>query len=196
MERQNGLPKANQFQSGLIAAFALLLVLPVFAQESSIADGKPSPRLVLVSIPDRKVAVIQDGAVIATFSVAVGAAATPSPTGEFTIVSRVTHPTYYHSGTVIPPGKDNPLGTRWVGLSQKGYGIHGTNVPRSIGHAQSHGCIRLRNRDMEKLFTMVRAGDLVQIHGERDQQVAQVFGSVTDGSTLADAQAAPAAAGQ
>ena len=77
---------------------------------------------------------------------------------------------------MIPSGKDNPLGTRWVGLSQKGYGIHGTNAPKSIGHAASHGCIRLRNRDMEKLFTMLRVGDVVQIRGERDDEVAQVFG--------------------
>ena len=68
------------------------------------------------------------------------------------------------------------MGTRWVGLSQKGYGIHGTNAPRSIGHAASHGCIRLRNRDMEKLFSMLRVGDVVQIHGERDDEVAQAFG--------------------
>ena len=144
--------------------------------------------MVLVSVPDRKLAVIEDGKVIATFSVAVGAPASPSPAGEFQIVSRVSNPTYYHPGTVIPSGKDNPVGTRWVGLSQKGYGIHGTNVPRSIGHAASHGCIRLRNRDMERLFTMLRVGDVVEIHSERDEQVAQVFGSGADDTTVAEAQ--------
>ena len=117
----------------------------------------------LVSIADRKLAVLDGDEVIATFPVAVGAADSPSPTGEFQIVSRVSNPTYYRPGTVIPSGKNNPLGTRWVGLSEKGYGIHGTNAPRSVGHAASHGCIRLRNRDMEKLFTMVRVGDAVEI---------------------------------
>lgn len=143
-----------------------------FSQTPSVERVK---RTVLVSIPDRKLAVIEDGDVIATFAVAVGADDSPSPTGEFQIVSRVANPTYYHPGTVIPSGKDNPVGTRWIGLSQKGYGIHGTNAPRSIGHAASHGCIRLRNRDVEKLFTMLQVGDMVEIRGDRDDEIAQIF---------------------
>ncbi|HXX00482.1 MAG TPA: L,D-transpeptidase, partial [Candidatus Acidoferrales bacterium] len=110
--------------------------------------------------------------------------------------SRVSNPTYYHPGTVIPTGKDNPVGTRWVGISQKGYGIHGTNVPKSVGHAASHGCIRLRNRDMERLFAMVRVGDAVEIRGERDEQVAQIFGDPADDATVASAETAAAAGGQ
>ncbi len=144
--------------------------------------------MVLVSIPDRKLAVIEDGNVIAQFPIAVGAAGSPSPTGEFQIVNRVSNPTYYHPGTVIPSGKDNPVGTRWVGLSKKGYGIHGTNAPRSVGRAASHGCIRLRNRDMERLFAMLRVGDVVEIRSERDEQVTQVFGSGADVTTVAAAQ--------
>jgi len=143
---------------------------------------------VLVSIPDRKLAVMENGNIIATFPVAVGAAWSPSPTGEFQIVSRVANPTYYHRGNVVPSGKDNPVGTRWLGLSRPRYGIHGTNAPRSIGHAASHGCIRLRNRDMERLFTMLQVGDAVEIHGERDEQMAQVFGNAADDSTVATAQ--------
>lgn len=142
-----------------------------------VADPGRRNRVVLVSLPDRKLAVLEGEEVIATFPVAVGAAVSPSPTGEFRIVTRVSNPTYYRPGTVIPSGKSNPLGTRWVGLSQKGYGIHGTNAPRSVGRAASHGCIRLRNRDMEKLFTMLRVGDVVDIRGERDDQVAEIFGS-------------------
>jgi lipoprotein-anchoring transpeptidase ErfK/SrfK len=172
----------------ILALFTLAIGIPAFAQ-SAEPSADPVKRIVLVSIPDRKLAVIEDGNVIATFPVAVGAAASPSPTGEFEIVSRVTNPTYYHPGNVIPSGRNNPVETRWVGLSQKGYGIHGTNAPRSIGHAASHGCIRLRNHDMEQLFTMLRVGDVVQIRGERDEQVAQVFGSGADDTTVAAAQA-------
>lgn len=178
----------------MIAVTAFPLDIPSLAQ-----SAKPSVdhvRIVLVSVPDRKLAVIEGGNVVARFSVAVGAAVSPSPTGEFQIVSRVANPTYYRPGTVIPSGKDNPVGTRWVGLSQKGYGIHGTNAPRSVGHAASHGCIRLRNRDMERLFTMVRVGDVVEIHGERDEQVGQVFGSGADDSTVADTQVGAADGGQ
>ena len=124
----------------------------------------------------------------------MGAKVSPSPAGAFTIVSRVANPSYYHRGTVIPTGKDNPVGTRWVGLSLKSYGIHGTNAPGSIGRAASHGCIRLRNRDMERLFTMLRIGDVVEIRGERDEQTARVFGGRTDDLVLASARSNPRSA--
>ena len=177
----------------ILVVLALAAAIPCWAQNPnpSPADGGERNRVVLVSLVDRKLAVIDNGVVIATFQVAVGAEVSPSPTGEFTIVSRVSNPTYYHRGTVIPTGKDNPVGTRWVGLSMKGYGIHGTNAPRSIGRAASHGCIRLRNRDMERLFTILRVGDAVQIRGERDEQVARIFGEQGDQTVVASAQNPP-----
>ncbi len=170
---------------GWMLGVVLMLGTAALAQSQKPVDGR-GKRVVLVSLLDRKLAVLEDGNVLATFPVAVGAESSPSPTGEFEIVNRVANPTYYHPGTVIPSGKDNPVGTRWVGLSQRGYGIHGTNAPSSIGHAASHGCIRLRNRDMEKLFTLLRVGDVVQIHGERDDEVAQAFGEFEE---VADAAA-------
>jgi lipoprotein-anchoring transpeptidase ErfK/SrfK len=183
----------------VLASLALAAVLPVCAQDSGAegADGdEDGNRVVLVSLVDRKLAVIEDGVVIATFEVAVGADMSPSPTGEFKVVSRLQNPTYYHPGVVIPSGKKNPLGTRWLGLSEKGYGIHGTNAPGSIGRAASHGCIRLRNRDIEKLFTLVRVGDTVKIRGERDEEVAQVFGGAPDETLVAEAPAAVSPAGR
>lgn len=190
-----GTKKAAGLAAAIFTLTAFPFAIPSFAQTTK-TSAERAMRVVLVSIPDRKLAVIDGGNVVATFSVAVGAAASPSPTGEFQIVSRVANPTYYRPGTVIPSGKDNPVGTRWVGLSQKGYGIHGTNAPRSVGQAASHGCIRLRNRDMERLFTMLRVGDVVQIHGERDEQVAQIFGSGADDSTVADTQVGVGNGGQ
>jgi len=179
-----------------ILAVALLLAIPAIAQTTEPVLTAPVSRVVLVSIRDRKLAVISDGNVIAKFSIAVGAAESPSPTGEFHIVSRVSNPAYYRPGTVIASGRDNPVGTRWLGLSQKGYGIHGTNAPRSIGRAASHGCIRLRNRDMERLFTMLQIGDVVEIRGERDEEVVRVFGLSPDDAIVADAQVMPQTDGQ
>jgi L,D-transpeptidase ErfK/SrfK len=157
------------------------------APEASAARPK---RLVIISIPDRKLIVIEKGAVIQVFSIAVGASASPSPTGMFTIARRLTFPTYYHAGVVIPPGKDNPLGPRWVGLNKQGYGIHGTNAPTSVGKAASHGCIRMRNRDIVQFFALVKVGDPVEIHGERDEQIAQIFGADSS-TTTALAQVQP-----
>jgi lipoprotein-anchoring transpeptidase ErfK/SrfK len=176
---------ATKRTQAFVFAVVLALATPSLAQSAKRTDDHLSNRIVLVSISDRKLAVVEDGNVTARFSVAVGAPTSPTPTGEFQIVNRISNPTYYHPGTVIPSGKDNPVGTRWIGLNQKGYGIHGTNAPKSVGHAASHGCIRLRNRDVERLFTMLRVGDAVEIHGERDEQVARVFGSSTDDTTVA-----------
>jgi len=156
----------------LVLAILVLAAARVHAQET-----ESSLRQILVSLPDRKLALIEDGQVKKVYSVAVGKDSSPSPTGTFKIVNRLTNPTYYHKGQVIPQGPLNPIGNRWIGLSQKGYGIHGTNAPRSIGKAASHGCIRMSRKDLEELFTMVRPGDVVEIRGERDQQTAAVFGT-------------------
>lgn len=188
--------KLNRTKYGQFLAITLLLGMPVLAQTRETPQPEPPNRVAVVSLVDRKLAVMENGRVVAVFQVAVGAASSPSPTGEFQIVNRVSNPTYYHPGTVIPSGKDNPVGTRWIGLSQKGYGIHGTNAPRSIGHAASHGCIRLRNRDIERLFTLLRVGDTVEIHGQRDAQVAQVFGEGPEDSIVAGMQTTPQAGGQ
>jgi lipoprotein-anchoring transpeptidase ErfK/SrfK len=143
------------------------------------ADGEPTTaapsRRIVVSIPDRKLALIENDAIVSVYPVAVGAPVSPSPVGTFSIVTRVMNPTYYKPGKVVGPGATNPVGTRWIGLNLKGYGIHGTDNPRSIGHAKSHGCIRLRNEDVEKLFDRVRAGDVVELHAERTPQLAELF---------------------
>jgi lipoprotein-anchoring transpeptidase ErfK/SrfK len=121
--------------------------------------------------------VTESGRVLKVYDIAVGKPSTPSPTGELKVINKLVDPTYHHQGKVVPPGKSNPLGNRWMGLSAKGYGIHGTNVQSSVGKAASHGCIRMRKHDVEELFTLVRVGDVVVIHAERDPQVAGIFAS-------------------
>src|SRR5205807_9514699 len=118
---------------------------PAAPAQETPAAGQPKPltRFIVISIPDRQLALVDNGQVVRTFPVAVGKDSTPSPNGDFTVVNRTESPTYYHKGKVVKPGKGNPLGNRWMGLSQKGYGIHGTNVPSSIGKAASHGCFRM-----------------------------------------------------
>jgi hypothetical protein len=169
-------------QATLIFAIFFLLSFPAYAQ---VAEK----RLLLISLPDHQLALIEDGQVKKVYSVAVGKETTPSPTGTFHIVARLVDPTYYHEGTVIAPGPRNPLGNRWMGLDRKGYGIHGTNAPQSIGKSASHGCIRLAKRDLEELFAAVKVGDAVEIRGERDAQTAAVFGGGTPAETTVAAQA-------
>jgi lipoprotein-anchoring transpeptidase ErfK/SrfK len=183
-----------------ITAAFLLITSSLSAQNLKSPAAAPvirPSRLVLVSIPDRKLAVVEQGKIVRTFAVAVGAVNSPSPAAEFRIVARLKDPTYYHPGVVIPPGPDNPIGPRWIGLDKKGFGIHGTNEPRSIGRAASHGCIRLRNREIEEFFRMVSVGDVVKIRAERDEEIAQVFGGRVDSTTqVALNNAQPSGEGQ
>ena len=158
-----------------VAAVLLLALAEAHAQgrpaASESAERKPQARperRVVISIPDRKLALIEDGKVVKVYPVAVGAAATPSPSGEFRVRERITNPTYYSPGRVIGPGKSNPLGTRWIGLGHRGYGIHGTNEPRSIGKNASHGCIRMNKADVEELFELVSVNTPVKIVGKQN----------------------------
>ena len=132
-------------------------------------------RQIIISIADRQLAIIDHGQVLKTYPIAVGARGTPSPNGDFVIINHAKDPIYRGGDMEIPPGKDNPLGTRWMGLSLKGYGIHGTNVQSSVGKAVSHGCFRMRKQDVEELYTLVHVGDTVLVRRERDAMIAKVF---------------------
>jgi lipoprotein-anchoring transpeptidase ErfK/SrfK len=171
-------------------------------KQSEVSDPAQQPqaenvvtlsRFILISIPDRQLALIDGGQIVKIYPIAVGTDGTPSPEGDFTIISRVTNPSWTHKGKVVGPGKGNPVGSRWMGLSLKGYGIHGTNAPRSIGRAASHGCFRMGKKDVEQLFTLVRVGDVVAVRSERDGLMAQVFGGSNNGDAPVVAAAATTA---
>lgn len=134
-------------------------------------------RQIIISITDRRLALLEDGKLVKAYPIAVGTDSTPSPDGEFTIINHAVDPVYRHKGKEVEPGKNNPLGNRWMGLSLKGYGIHGTNVPSSVGKAASHGCFRMARLDVEDLYTRVKVGDTVIIRRERDALIAKVFAS-------------------
>lgn len=162
---------------------ALTSVILVATAEALAQENQARPaRRIVVSIPDRKLAVLEAGRVLRIFPTAVGAPASPSPTGSFQIVQRLADPTWYGKGKIVPPGKSNPIGTRWIGLSVKGYGIHGTNNPASIGRNVSHGCIRLRNRDVEQLYTMVAVGDAVELYADRTAELDRIFAEADNDS--------------
>jgi len=92
-----------------------------------------------------------------------------TPVGSFTVEEMQPRPDYWPpQGRRIPFGqKGNPLGTRWIGFRDtpdaQGFGIHGTDEPDSVGKDLSQGCVRLRNADVEELFTWVTVGTQVEI---------------------------------
>ena len=167
------------------------LAMPIAAQSAvqrtarNQASNSQEPtaatkRVIVVSLEDRKLALVENGKVSKVYPVAVGKPSSPSPVGNFTIERRVVNPSYTHNGRVALPGVANPVGTRWMGLSIPGFGIHGTNDPRSIGKAASHGCIRMAKADLEELFPLVAVGDTVELIGQRNEETAQLFGDEKD----------------
>lgn len=153
----------------------LRFVAILMAAASEMAAENAPTRRLMVNIPARRIALVVDGKVVKVYPVAVGKASTPSPSGTFHIASHVMNPTYSHEGKVLGPGPANPVGTRWMSLGYKGYGLHGTNHPESIGHAASHGCIRMRNHDVEELFELVRVGDEVDLIANPTPEEASLF---------------------
>jgi lipoprotein-anchoring transpeptidase ErfK/SrfK len=104
------------------------------------------------------------------FPVATGQSAYPTPLGHYEIVVKWANPWWYPPNSAwaqgekpVPPGPGNPLGTRWMGLSAPGVGVHGTPQSGSIGYSLSHGCIRMYIPDAEWLFNHVRVGTQVFI---------------------------------
>jgi len=130
--------------------------------------------VVVVSRPERLLRVwapVRGKAkVIRTWKVAVGSPSYPTPTGHFTIVDMQTDPTWTPPDSdwakgekPVPPGPNNPLGTRWMGLDRENIGIHGTPKTDSLGGFASHGCIRMFIPSAEKLFELVATGTAVII---------------------------------
>jgi L,D-transpeptidase ErfK/SrfK len=105
----------------------------------------------------------QDGELANIWPCATGKAETPTPTGRFEVTVTLEKPTWYWQGKAIPPGPDNGLGDWFIGINKKGYGLHGTNEPPSIGTAASHGCIRMYNDDAGDLVKLVSPGTPVVI---------------------------------
>ncbi|MBN1794235.1 MAG: L,D-transpeptidase family protein [Candidatus Omnitrophica bacterium] len=104
-----------------------------------------------------------NGDVIKTYTVATGKD-NFTPQGEFTIVNKLSDPVWYKAGAIVPPeSPDNILGSRWLGISKPGYGIHGTTDPDSIGQNVTQGCIRMRNADVEELYAILSIGTEVVI---------------------------------
>lgn len=110
----------------------------------------PSSIEIIVNIAAKRLVLYRNGVPLREYIVSTGKPETPTPVGVFEIVNKE-----------IDPG--GPYGTRWLGLSASGYGIHGTNDPASIGKAVSNGCIRMYNEDAETLFNITPVGTVVRI---------------------------------
>lgn len=104
-----------------------------------------------------------DDRVVKTYRVSTGANDS-TPAGTFKVTNKIVNPVWYTVGAAIPAGSPkNILGTRWLGISKEGYGIHGTTDPGAIGKCVTSGCVRLANHDVEELYAIVPEGTEVLI---------------------------------
>lgn len=105
----------------------------------------------------------KDNEVLKVYHVSTGKGSS-TPTGEFTITSRLPDPVWFNRGVVVPPDSPaNVLGTRWLGFDVSGYGIHGTIEPETIGQQVTEGCVRMRNEEVEELYSFIPPGTKVVI---------------------------------
>lgn len=108
-----------------------------------------------------------------SFPIGIGGEGKETPTGGTRISRKAVHPTWFptpsersEDGSLaanVPPGENNPMGDYALYLAWRGYAIHGSNRPYSIGRRDSHGCIRLYPEDIEILYRQVKVGTPVTI---------------------------------
>jgi lipoprotein-anchoring transpeptidase ErfK/SrfK len=144
----------------------------------------PSSRELVLDRSARLLTVLEAGRELRRFPVAVGRPGWETPVGRFEVIELVANPTWEHpaTGVHVPPGPDNPLGSRWIGFhhdceGRRGFngvevlkvegcvssGFHGTPQRESVGRAVSHGCVRLLDEHVRELFDLVSLGTPVTV---------------------------------
>jgi lipoprotein-anchoring transpeptidase ErfK/SrfK len=136
----------------------------------SPAPGKAAS--VTVSKSENTVTALDEaGKIIAQYPCTSGSDHDPLPIGEWKVKDIVDNPPFYYNPDLfwnaddatqakakIAPGPRGPVGVVWIGITKEHYGLHGTPAPALVGHAQSHGCVRLTNWDALQLSKMVAWG--------------------------------------
>jgi lipoprotein-anchoring transpeptidase ErfK/SrfK len=146
------------------------VVLPTKVVKPAVTQRLLPPALVIDRSLHHVTLFDKHGKAVRTLGVAVGQSQYPTPVGRFEIIEKQLNPWWYPPSSAwaagekpVPPGPGNPLGTRWMGISAPGVGLHGTPDAASVGYSASHGCIRMRIADAEWLFVHVRVGSPVWI---------------------------------
>jgi L,D-transpeptidase ErfK/SrfK len=151
-----------------------------------VLPDAPEEGLVL-NVPEMRLYDFRSPSGPEVFAAAVGDPIDPTPIGEFRIGEKRVNPTWNVPESIrlekpelparVPPGPDNPLGSLWMTLGTTSYGIHGTNTRWSIGRMATHGCVRLYEDEMARLFERTPSGTRIRI-------VYQPFKWGSDGSAL------------
>ena len=161
-------PTRMLIRDAVVSGDHTVIVAPVKKLAAAAVKSEP---VIVIHRASNRLYLYNGTHLVRVFPVATGQAAWPTPLGHFQIVVKQRNPWWFPptqdswaaGAKPVPPGPGNPLGTRWMGLSAPGVGIHGTSEPWSIGHSESHGCIRMQIASAEWLFNRVRIGTPVFI---------------------------------
>jgi lipoprotein-anchoring transpeptidase ErfK/SrfK len=161
-------PTRMMIEHSILNGVRTVIVAPVRKLQAASVRSEP---VIVIHRGVNRLYFYNGARLVRIFPVATGQPAWPTPLGHFQIVVKQRNPWWYPptqdswaaGAKPVPPGPGNPLGTRWMGLSAPGVGIHGTSEPWSIGHSESHGCIRMQIPSAEWLFNRVRIGTPVFI---------------------------------
>ena len=139
-----------------------------------VAEAAPAPAVTIyVTKATSALTVEENGTVIFHAPVTTGSEHDPLPIGNWKVTGVQRNPTFMynpdlfwdadpaHSKAKIPPGPNNPVGVAWIDITKEHYGIHGTPEPANVGHAESHGCVRLTNWDAQRVAAWAKPGTTV-----------------------------------
>ena len=129
-------------------------------QELKVIRG---PFSAIIELSRFELTVHTNGYFVRRYRVGIGQDGT-TPLGNVRVLNKVVNPQYTGPDNRVIAANDpaNPLGERWLDLGN-GYGIHGTIDPQSIGRAESRGCVRLHNADVEEIYNLLSVGSVVEI---------------------------------
>lgn len=128
--------------------------------------------MILINKSSNTIYFLRNGKIESSYPVATGKTIDLTPDGKLKIVIKLKNPGWGGAGISEPikgGEANNPLGTRWIGISYGGggqYGVHGNSNPRSIGSYASLGCVRMFNRDVEDLYERVKINTPIWIGSE------------------------------
>ena len=161
----NGIENPNKLRMGKVLVLPTQYILPAVRE-----DG------IVINLPEFRLYFFRAGKLAAVYPVAVGLPTWQTPTGPFTVINKVENPAWYMppdlakreniQREIIEAGPDNPLGDFWIGTSISHTGIHGTNVPMTIGRALSHGCMRMYPEQIKILFDEVKKDEAGEVFYE------------------------------
>jgi lipoprotein-anchoring transpeptidase ErfK/SrfK len=123
----------------------------------------------VLNLNKKRVYVYKGDEILTSYPVAIGKKNWETPVGEWQVMEKIKNPgwtSFKNRRIVLEPGRDNPLGARWIGFWTDGrdvIGFHGTPNVKSVGTAASHGCVRMYNRDVKALYRLVKVGTTVKV---------------------------------